>query len=82
MAAHAVVQRRAARHEAFGLGIVGAMHQAHELAGDVAVEPRRTEGVLRHQPARREDREVHVAGAGCRWANAAPGRSTDPGGRS
>ncbi|KAG0773075.1 hypothetical protein G6F22_015190 [Rhizopus arrhizus] len=41
------------------------MHQAHELAGDVAVEPRRAERVLCHQPARREDREVHVAGARC-----------------
>ncbi|KAG1308221.1 hypothetical protein G6F62_015078 [Rhizopus arrhizus] len=36
VAAHAVVQRRPARHEAFGLGVVGTMHQAHELAGDVA----------------------------------------------
>ncbi|MCW0448988.1 hypothetical protein NB706_001822 [Xanthomonas sacchari] len=62
--AHAVVQRRAARGEAVGLGIVDAVHQAHELAGHVAVEPRRPEGVLRHQPARRENREIHVGGAG------------------
>ena len=63
MAGETVVQRTTAGHEAFRLRIVGAMHQAHEFAGDVAMEPRRPEGVLRHQPARREDDEIHVAHA-------------------
>ena len=60
MPAHAVVQRRAPGREAFGLGVVGAVHQAHEFAGHVAMEPRRPEGVLRHQPAWREDGEIQV----------------------
>src|SRR5579863_9353107 len=65
--AHAVVQRCAARYEAAGLapflGVVDAGDEAHELRGHVAVEPGGTEGVLRHQPAGREDHEVHVGGA-------------------
>src|SRR5579863_7459973 len=66
--AHAVVQTRAARYEAAGLAalfrVVHAGDEAHELRGHVAVEPGRTEGVLRHQPAGREDHEVQVGGAG------------------
>ena len=43
VAGHAVVQRGAARQEPFGLGIVDAAHQPHELAHAVAVEPGRPE---------------------------------------
>ena len=64
VAAHAVVQAGAAGDEAFGLGVVFALDQAHELVHEVAVEPRRAEGVLGHHPARREDGEVDVGGAG------------------
>uniref|UniRef100_A0A0N4ZLE2 Glucosamine_iso domain-containing protein n=1 Tax=Parastrongyloides trichosuri TaxID=131310 RepID=A0A0N4ZLE2_PARTI len=63
VAAHAAVQRGAAGQEAFGLGVVLAVDQPHELAHDVAVEPRRTEGVLGYHPAGREDDEVAVGGA-------------------
>ncbi|CUI67301.1 Uncharacterised protein [Achromobacter xylosoxidans] len=63
MAAHAVVQAGAAGGEAVGLGVVHALDQAHEFAGDVAVEPGRTEGVFHCQDARREDGEVHVGRA-------------------
>ena len=58
--AHAVVQAAPSRHEAFLLGVVDAVDQPHELAGEVAVEPGRAEGVLHGQPARREDHEVDV----------------------
>ena len=70
VAAHQIVQRQPARLEAVGLGVIGAVDQAHRLAHDVAVEPRRAERVLADHPARREDHEVgigaagHVAGAG------------------
>ena len=64
VAAHAVVQRGAARLEALRLGVVDAVDEAHELAGDVAVEPGRAERVLHRQPARREDDEVDVVDAG------------------
>ena len=50
--------------KAFGLGIVGAEDQAHEFVHQVAMEPRRTEGVLGDHPTRRKDREVAVGGAG------------------
>src|SRR5664279_1992589 len=43
---HAVVQARATRHEPFRLGVVHAVDQPHELAGHVAVEPRRPERML------------------------------------
>ncbi|CAM2144933.1 hypothetical protein PT2222_160209 [Paraburkholderia tropica] len=58
VARHAVVQARPARHEALGLRVVRAVHEAHELARDVAVIPGRTEGVLGREPARRKDHEV------------------------
>ena len=58
VAAHAVVQARAAGREAFRLGVVDAVDQAHELAHHVAMEPGRAEGVLGDHPARREDHEV------------------------
>ena len=64
---HAIVQGCAAGHEALGLGVIGAVHEAHEFAHVVAVEPRRAEGVLGDQPARREDHEVDVRGAGVCW---------------
>src|SRR3954471_16765920 len=60
---HAVVDGDAARQEAFGLGVVDAVHQSHQLAHHVAVEPRWPEGALGHQPARREDDEVAVGDA-------------------
>jgi hypothetical protein len=46
--------------KAFGLGVVLAEDQAHELVHHVAVEPGRAEGVLGDHPARREDGEVDV----------------------
>ena len=46
VAGHAVVQAGAARHEAFGLGIIGAVDQAHELAGHIAMKPRRAKSVF------------------------------------
>ena len=70
VAAHQIVERQAARREAVGLGVIGAVDQAHRLAHHVAVEPGRAERVLGHHPARREDDEIgigaagHVAGAG------------------
>ena len=63
---HAVVQARAARRERVGLADVLTRDEAQELAGHVAVERRRTEGVLGHRPARREAPELHVRGAGHR----------------
>ena len=61
---HAIVQAGAAGQEAFGLGVVDAVQQAHELGHDVAVIPGRPERVLADQPARREDDEVDIGGAG------------------
>src|SRR5687768_14706368 len=46
MRRHAVVDRDAAGCEAFGLGLVNALDQAHQLAHHVAVEPGRAEGVF------------------------------------
>lgn len=60
MGTHATVQRRASRQEALGLGIVGALDQSHELVHQVAMEPRRTEGVFRHHPAWWEDHEIEI----------------------
>ena len=62
---HAVVEREAARHEAGlvcprGLGVVLAVHQAHEPAHDVHVVPGRPERVLGHQPAVGEADEAHI----------------------
>ena len=58
--AHAVVQARAARREAFRLGVVNTVDQAHEFAHHVAMEPGRAKGVLGDHPARRKDHEVKV----------------------
>ncbi|MNM86767.1 hypothetical protein D3C81_989290 [compost metagenome] len=52
------MQAGAARREALGLGVVDAADQAHEFAGDIAVEPGRAERVLHCQPARPEDDKV------------------------
>lgn len=46
------------RLEALGLGVVDAVHQTHELAGDIAVKPGRAEGVFHRQHARWKDRKV------------------------
>src|SRR6185436_2677549 len=54
---HAVVYRDAPGREAFGLGVVHAVHQAHQFAHHVAVEPRRPERIFGDLPARREDDE-------------------------
>lgn len=67
VAAHDVVQAGAAGHEAArtaALGVVAAADEAHELAHGVAVVPRRAEGVLADEPARREDDKVGHGGAG------------------
>ena len=60
MRRHAVVDRDAAGQKAARLRVVDAVHEAHQLAHHVPVEPRRPEGVLGHLPARREDDEVAV----------------------
>ena len=65
MAGHAIMQRRSAGYEPFGLRIVGAMDQSHELAGDVAMKPRRPESVLHYQPSRWEDDKVSIVDARC-----------------
>ncbi len=64
MAAHAVVQAGSAGGEAFGLGVIFALDEAHKLVHEVAVEPGRAEGVFSHDPAWGEDGEVDVGGAG------------------
>ncbi len=51
MGQHHVVQAEAAGREAFGLGVIDAVDQPHELRHDVAMIPGRAEGVLRHRPA-------------------------------
>lgn len=69
VAAHDIVQRRAAGNETAGaglLGVVRAADEAHELTHRVAVVPRRAEGVLAHEPARREDDKVGDGGSGHR----------------
>lgn len=69
VAAHDVVKTRAAGCKAARtgtLGVINAADDAHELAHGVSVVPRRTEGVLAHEPARREDDEVGDGGAGHR----------------
>ena len=63
----------AARREAFGLGVVGAVDQAHALAHHVAVEPGRAERVLGDHPARREDDEIGIGAA----RHVADGRGED-----
>ena len=44
--------------EAIRLGVILTMNQPHEFAGDIAMEPGRTEGVFCCQPAWWEDHEV------------------------
>ena len=58
-----VVQAHPAGHEAARLGVIDAVDQAHELAHDILVVPGRTKRVLHHQPALREDDEIHIGGA-------------------
>ena len=65
VAAHAVVQARAAGGKAGRFRVVHAMDQAHELAGDITVEPGRAEGVFHRQDARRKYHEVDRINTGC-----------------
>ena len=65
VAAHAVVQARATGRKAGRLGIVHAVDQAHEFAGDIAMEPRWAEGVFHRQDARGKYHEVDRINAGC-----------------
>ncbi len=58
--AHAVVQRRATRHEALSLGVVCTVDQAHEFVHQVAMKPRRPEGIFSDHPTWREDHEIDV----------------------
>src|SRR3546814_9640439 len=55
VARHQIVERDAARREAFGLGVIGAADQPPRLGHHIAVEPRRAEAVLGHHPVRRKD---------------------------
>src|SRR5262249_29210816 len=48
---HAIVERDAAGHEALGFGVVDAVDEPHEFRHQVAVIPRRPEGIFRHLPA-------------------------------
>lgn len=64
VAGHAVVKACSTGDEAFGLSVVFALDEAHELVHEVAVEPGRAEGVFGDDPARGKDGEVGVGGAG------------------
>ena len=61
VARHAIVQAGSAGKKAFGLGVVFAVDEAHELVHHVAVKPGRAKGVLGDKPARGKDREVALA---------------------
>ncbi len=61
--AHAVVQACAAGHETARFRVVRAVHEAHEFARDIAMEPRRTKRMLRDEPARRENHEIQIRNA-------------------
>ena len=61
--AHAIVQRRPARQESFGLRVVRALDQTHEFTGAVAMKPRRPEGVGHGQPAGRKNDEIDAVHA-------------------
>ena len=63
MRQHGVVQADAAGHEAFGLGVIDAVNEAHEFRHDVAVIPGRPERVFRDTPAFRENHEIDIRGA-------------------
>ena len=63
VAGHAVMQAGASGQEAFGLGVVFAVDQSHELIHKVAMEPGRAKCVLGNGPARRKDSEVAICGA-------------------
>ena len=65
VAAHAIVQTRAAGGKAGRFRVVHAMDQAHELAGDIAMEPGWAEGVFHRQNAWRKYHEVDRINAGC-----------------
>ena len=68
MAGHAVVEAGSSGDEALGFGVVLAFDEAHEFVHEVTVEPWGAEGVLGDDPARGEDGEVNVCGAGeSRW---------------
>ncbi len=54
------MQAGSAGEKAFGLGVVLAVDEAHELVHHVAVKPGWAEGVFGDEPARREDGEVDV----------------------
>src|SRR3546814_7130172 len=55
MRAHAIVQGSPTGRKPFGLRVVRAVNEAHELAHYIAVEPRWAKRVLSHQPARSEE---------------------------
>jgi len=83
VAGHAIMQTGAAGDEALCLGIIRAMNQTHEFAGDIAMEPWRTEGIFGRQPARRKNHEVHGIHTGrYHFAPATPERSMDQDGRN
>src|SRR4029079_15858688 len=64
MAAHHIMETKAARPKPSRLGVIFAMDQAHRLAHHIAVEPWRAEGVLGYHPARRENDEVGICAPG------------------
>ena len=60
MSEHHVVQARAAWLETFFFGVIFTSDQPHELAHDVSVIPRRSEGIFGDEPAVRENDKIHV----------------------
>src|SRR5262249_32769091 len=62
MREHGIVERNSTRREALRLRVVLAIDQAHELAHDVHVVPRRPEGVFRNEPSVGEDHKIDIDG--------------------
>src|SRR3546814_14504970 len=60
MRAHAIVQGSPTGRKPFGLRVVRAVNEAHELAHYIAVEPGWAKRVLSHQPARGKDDKIAI----------------------
>src|SRR3546814_7136637 len=60
MRAHAIVQGSPTGRKPFGLRVVRAVNEAHELAHYLAVEPGWAKRVLSHQPARGKDDKIAI----------------------
>src|SRR3546814_3486990 len=60
MRAHAIVQGSPTGRKPFGLRVVRAVNEAHELAHYIAVEPGWAKRVLSHQPALGKDDKIAI----------------------